>query len=382
MSDIDQIIAALDRIEKRLNDLEARMLSPKQIALNALSDINVNLGTVSAGEFRAGVGTPGQGFTGTRIVYPGVTYDGEIWTVCGVNNDELMVGFRSSDGRFIADGGRVIIGDSGIECYESTSATSSGRFVTINGLGIEFYSSTDPIRRPELVGSAGDTNVGRKGRCAFYSGDAESASPYLLNNIYYDSTSWNLDDTSVAGCIYSQGDAIAHQWRQAAAGANPVTPAVLMELYSLADPALLPGADTDAGTFNLGNASRYWKGVYYKTLNDQGCIGSFDSGVRLRDGSIVSDVEAIKQIKKHPTLKTPKGAPRIDYKTLPDQVFWPAPIAKEDKYRPHPTKEGHKVLHYKKGDKMGEDGAELTALVSITLGAIKELDKRLEKLEG
>lgn len=34
------------------------------------------------------------------------------------------------------------------------------------------------------------------------------------------------------------------------------------------------------------------------------------------------------------------------------------------------------------GQKMGDDGAELTALVSIMMGAIKELHHRIDALEG
>jgi hypothetical protein len=117
-----------------------------------------------------------------------------------------------------------------------------------------------------------------------------------------------------------------------------------------------------AAGLNLGDATNYWNDVSYKTLTDRGCLGFYDEGVKMPDGSIVSDVGAIKLIKKHPTLKTPAGRPRMDYSTLPLDVFSPAPT--------------------KNGKKIGEDGAEMTALFSIMLGAIKELDGRLTMLEN
>ena len=41
-----------------------------------------------------------------------------------------------------------------------------------------------------------------------------------------------------------------------------------------------------------------------------------------------------------------------------------------------------RIKRWKKGEKIGEDGANFGALVSIMLGAIKELDNRLQKYEN
>jgi len=139
---------------------------------------------------------------------------------------------------------------------------------------------------------------------------------------------------------------------------------------------LLPSG---AGTKNLGNASDYWGDVSYKTLTDRGCLGWYDDGVEMPDGTLVSDVAALHHIQKHPTLRTGSGAPRLDYSTMPRHVFRPAPIATEAVYETGPDRESR--LRFRPGDKMGDDGAELTALVSIMIGAIKELDARIEKLE-
>jgi hypothetical protein len=132
-----------------------------------------------------------------------------------------------------------------------------------------------------------------------------------------------------------------------------------------------------AGSQSLGTATYYWADVSYKTLTDRGCLGCFDDGVELQDGSKVSDLEAIKSIQKHPTLKTVYGVPRFDYSTMPKAVYSPAPIAEEDIYD---EKDENKLL-WKKGEKMGEDGAETTALISILIGTVKELDNRIKNLE-
>ena len=133
-----------------------------------------------------------------------------------------------------------------------------------------------------------------------------------------------------------------------------------------------------AGAGYVGNATYYWYEINYKILTDRGCLGSFDLGATLPDGRRVSDVEAIKAIKVLPDEKTPYGKPRLDYSTFPVECQRPAPIAEKDtEWR---TKDGVKLV--KKGEKLGEDGIDLSALVSLILGAIKELDARLAALEA
>lgn len=112
-----------------------------------------------------------------------------------------------------------------------------------------------------------------------------------------------------------------------------------------------------AGTYDLGNSLYYWNDINYKTLTDRGCLGWFDDGVELQNGSLVSDVEAIQAIKKHKSKKTIYGKPMLDYKTFPK-------------------------VSYKKADKGGADGVEMTSMFSIMFGAIKELDNRLKELEN
>jgi len=135
-----------------------------------------------------------------------------------------------------------------------------------------------------------------------------------------------------------------------------------------------------AGSYNLGGSTRYWNGVSYKVLYDRGCLGWFDDGVELQDGTKVSDVEAIKAIKKHKTKKTIYGEAMMDYKTLPKVSYTPAAdhdgkIYKRDKNDNPYVMEGKKKV-------MAQDGAEMTSMFSIMLGAIKELSAEIDKLKS
>ena len=148
-----------------------------------------------------------------------------------------------------------------------------------------------------------------------------------------------------------------------------------------------------AGAYDLGNASNYWGDVSYKTLTDRGCLGWFDDGVELQDGRKVSDIEAIKEIKKHPTKKTIYGVPMMDYKTMPKVSYKLADdkgkiLPRNIKDEPYKIAEkdvkgkGGKLI-VKKGDKIpAADGVEMTSLFSIMLGAIKELDNKIIALEN
>lgn len=133
---------------------------------------------------------------------------------------------------------------------------------------------------------------------------------------------------------------------------------------------------TGAGVISTGDAVNYWNDISFKTTTDRGCLGSFDNGVEMPDGRILSDLEALKSIQVHPTLQTVYGVPRLDYSSMPKAVYKPAPIADKDTYSIDKTR------LWEAGEKMGDDGAELTALISIILGAIKELDGRVTVLGG
>ena len=143
-----------------------------------------------------------------------------------------------------------------------------------------------------------------------------------------------------------------------------------------------------AGSINLGDGTDYWGDVSYKTLTDRGCLGFMDLGVELQNGTIVSDVEAIKAIKKDPVKMTVYGVPRLDYKTMPKVVYKPAPPKAPDGSNWLIDTDGKKYYHATIEDRKEtrrryyEEGAETTALLSIVLGAIKELSSRIDSLDS
>jgi hypothetical protein len=143
------------------------------------------------------------------------------------------------------------------------------------------------------------------------------------------------------------------------------------------------------GACDLGSDSYYYNEIFYKELTDKGCLGVFDQGVELRDGRIVSDVEALKSIQADPKKQTVYGVPMFDYRTMPEAVYKPASRRVDKPGEPKrkellPRDENDEPYDFdEKGNKFSvPDGAEMTSLVSIMIGAIKELDSRIEKMEG
>ena len=144
-----------------------------------------------------------------------------------------------------------------------------------------------------------------------------------------------------------------------------------------------------AGTQNFGNATDYWGDVSYKTLTDRGCLGWFDLGVEGADGKLVSDTGALLAIRARADgRKTVYGVPMIDYKTLPSVVYKPAgrdgvPFLRDEQDRPYEIRFETDDAGNAIGEKTvyAEDGAETTALISIMIGAIRELATRTAALE-
>jgi len=136
----------------------------------------------------------------------------------------------------------------------------------------------------------------------------------------------------------------------------------------------------DAGGKNLGGATRYWGDVSYKTLTDRGCLGWYDEGVKTRDGRMVTDLEALMEIKPHATLLTPAGQPRLDYTTLPAHVYVEPMDHEGNVYTKDEKGEYYEEVNGKRVP--AQEGAETTALISILLGAIKELNVKVSRLEA
>lgn len=81
--------------------------------------------TIPSGEITLGDNVPGESFSGVRIAYPALVYNGENWNLVGVNADVLQVGIRASDGKLLAGGGDVILDSGGIFIKNNSSAAFS-----------------------------------------------------------------------------------------------------------------------------------------------------------------------------------------------------------------------------------------------------------------
>jgi len=128
----------------------------------------------------------------------------------------------------------------------------------------------------------------------------------------------------------------------------------------------------DAGATNLGTAANYFADVSYKTLTDRGCLGFFDEGVEMPDGKTYSDLTALSMIKvRDDEKKTIYGKPMLDYKSFPVVSYKKA------------DKKGKLIKRNKKDEPIeGADGIEMTSMFSIMIGAFKEINERLNKLES
>ena len=117
MADLQSILDEVRRLHAVVETLPARInVSAAQVVVvNGLSDISENLGMIQAGEFRTGNRiSPGDGFSGVRIGYPGFTYGGVLYNIAGIDADTLQFGLRSSDGAGVFGGGNVALLDTGL----------------------------------------------------------------------------------------------------------------------------------------------------------------------------------------------------------------------------------------------------------------------------
>jgi hypothetical protein len=117
MTTLEEILARVNEVAATLEGLAGEIvIGPQQITIvQGLSDIDESLGTVLAGEFRAGNNVlPGDGFSGVRIAYPPLTYGSETWNIAGVEDDVLQFGLRASDGAAVAGAGTITLNNNGL----------------------------------------------------------------------------------------------------------------------------------------------------------------------------------------------------------------------------------------------------------------------------
>jgi hypothetical protein len=116
-----------------------------------IRDLKTSNVRIDSGEIQLGEGTVGDGFSGVRIGFPAFTYNGEEWNIAGIDGDDLQVGIRASDGRLIAGGGSVIVGEGGIAILEGvsqaflsfydTTGTTEKFGIKVSGDGLEIQAA-------------------------------------------------------------------------------------------------------------------------------------------------------------------------------------------------------------------------------------------------
>jgi hypothetical protein len=186
-------------------------------------------------------------------------------------------------------------------------------------------------------------------------------------NAHFTGAAWISYNSSYPSWIHgAEPDSDRFIIYRAPAADNPTFSALMI----LDSAALRPAA---AAGLNLGTASNYWNDVNHKNLIDRGCLfwaDMFEGG----------DLAALAQIRKDPARLTTHGLPALDYASLPSPAYRPAPTATEDIYE-EDSMTGERRLKYRAGERIGEDGADLNALISIMLGAIRQLDSEVRALK-
>lgn len=121
--DFDRALEILEDIKQSIAKIAQDRIDPRRLLISeGLSDIDLGLGLVKAGEFRTGnAEDPGHGFSGVRIAYPAMAYDGEEWHVVGCDNDVLQFGLRASDGAALFGGGVAVIDSEGLKIVDASS---------------------------------------------------------------------------------------------------------------------------------------------------------------------------------------------------------------------------------------------------------------------
>jgi len=146
MADAQDVLNALTNLQYSVESLPSKIQIPAtQIKIvTGLSEISEDLGTILAGEFRAGNKLePGKGFSGMRMAYPAMTYGDDLWNLVGVNNDALQFGVSADDGKLYAGGGAVVLDATGLRIIGSglTDQTKQLKFIVDEG-GTEYKTGT------------------------------------------------------------------------------------------------------------------------------------------------------------------------------------------------------------------------------------------------
>lgn len=216
------------------------------------------------------------------------------------------------------------------------------------------------------IQNSDNTNSGSHARLTIASGGSSGGNAFIYFNII-GATNWSF------GIDNGDSDRIK------LSAANVVGTS---DVLSISTGAFDP---IGGGTVSTGNATNYWNDVSYKTLTDRGCVPWCDDGVEVvgKDGKteIVSDLTALCRIKKHPTQLTIHGLPKLDYSTFPKRAYRPADLDVTVVERDANDEPWY--IDKRTGQKKrASDGVEMTLMWGVAIGAMKEIDKRLQKLEA
>lgn len=133
--------------------------------------------------------------------------------------------------------------------------------------------------------------------------------------------------------------------------------------------------------YALGGSTRYWTDVHCENVVDHS-MGFYDDGFVDKNGKKISDVQAILNMRPHPTRKMPNGRPFIDKRSLPEEFIVKAVhkttgvlFDRDEDDRPYYIKGGVRVYvdDY--------DGSKSIQVLALALGAIKELNAEIKALE-
>lgn len=142
--------------------------------------------------------------------------------------------------------------------------------------------------------------------------------------------------------------------------------------------ALRPGMHA---SYDLGESGQAWNNVYYCTANDVCSLGMVEE--------IANPLELLQNIKVSKDKYTPKEIPKADYKTLPKFI---KTVKYSDLKKNKENFEEHlQSILSKNAEVTYEDDEKVTvrieaidtmATISLLLGAIRQLNKKIEALEA
>jgi len=131
---------------------------------------------------------------------------------------------------------------------------------------------------------------------------------------------------------------------------------------------------------DLGTSGDPWNNVYYCTANDICSLGIVEE--------ISNPIELLKNIKVSKDKYTPKEIPKADYKTLPNfikTVKYSDLKKSEENFKEHLQSilSRNAEITYEDDEKVTVkiEALDITATISLLLGAIRQLNKKIEALE-